>query len=163
MVLQQDARTVTRPMPRKTVLIFSLAVLVGLAVPATLAHTEDNPDACDDKQGKECIPQGNHDACTGTRDWRKSGQDGSDYMRVIQIEDSEDEISVYAKKNLIEEGDDEDESENGEENETLLNTPGLLYVETNGFSGLQKSDWQCTSPHHEDPEEWVKHPDKVIL
>lgn len=139
---------------RKTVAIVGIALLVGFAVPATMAHTEENSDACSEQKGKNCTPEGVHHACVGTRDWHKSGDDDVN-VRSINIGNSLYNVSAYVNMNPLESGDDEDDG--------LLSTPALLYLETNGFSGLQKSDWQCKSVHHEDAYEWEPHPDQVIL
>lgn len=143
-------------MMRKTVAIVSIAVLIGFAVPATLAHTEENPDACSEQKGKNCTPEGVHHACTGTRDWHKSGDDGFS-VRSINLGNSLYNVSAYVNMDPLSSSGDDDEDEG------LLSTPALLYLETNGFSGLQRSDWHCMSVHHDDANTWEAHPDQVVL
>ncbi len=137
---------------RKATLIVAIAIIIGLAVPATMAHTEEREDACSEQHGNHCTPEGNHHACTGVRDWHQSSESDT---RSISIENTLHEVEAYIKT-------DWNFDQIGEE--LPLVTPGIIYIETNGFSGLQKSDWQCKShTHDEGPSEWIPHPDQVLL
>lgn len=140
---------------RKTIVIVAIAIIVGLAVPAAMAHTEHEEEACSEQHGNHCTPEGNHHACTGVRDWHESGQSESD-TRSITIENTIHEVQAYVET-------DWDLDELGDE--LPLTTPGTIYIETNGFSGLQKSDWYCKSHTHDEvgSNEWVSHPDQVLL
>lgn len=133
---------------KRTHVIIAAALVVGMAVPVTVAHTEDNANACN-KQADPCTPSENHKACKGDRN--RLGEGGTQ-IGLILAEDPE-EIGAYL-----------DTRGDGSEDESLVDTPGILYVESNGFSDLQRSDWKCQSVEHEvDPGEWVEHPDQVVI
>lgn len=136
----------------RTTMIIAAALVVGLAVPAAIAHTEQNPNACKENRDP-CGNAENHRACKGDRSVLAGNHGG--YQLGITLAEEPEQIGAY----LDTRGDGE-EQEDG----TLLDSPGILYIESNGFENLQRSDWKCKSKEHEVPhDEWVEHPDQVVL
>lgn len=136
---------------RKTLVIATVVLVLGMAVPAAIAHTEERADACDQNR-QPCQPTGNHNKCKGTRDWLDA-DDPPGYLTGFTLAEEPETVGAYVHYT----GSD-GASEDGE-----VAQPGFFYVETNGFDGFQKSDWKCKSDAHEHAGEWVEHPDQVIL
>lgn len=143
----------------KRMIAFSLAiVLVAAGVPA-LAHEANYPGECDDRNNQERCERNDgiapaHDRCTGVRDHMWTGD--SVVQKSIGFAISE-ENSVEA---YLHASDGEDE---GDDEDTQALMPGIVWLETNGFSGLQRTGFECTSPDHEKPSEWQTHADKVLI
>lgn len=144
-------------MKRMTAFVLA-AALVTVGVP-TLAHEAAYPSECDDRQGRdECQMQNGeppaHNRCTGERDHMVSDDDSliSRSLGFAVSEDQPVEAYIHAVT---------DEPSSGDGLGTLM--PGILWIETNGFSGLQRTDWECMSPAHEEPNEWETHADKVLI
>jgi hypothetical protein len=133
---------------RTTLVIVAALAVAGATVPAALAHTEENPDACSEDAHDTCKPKGNHRVCTGFRDWLDNGeQEGT--MFGLSLAEASQSVGAYVHTG----------GEGAEDDPRA----GLLYLETNGFDGFQKDDWKCKSGGHEDPSEWIEHPDQMIL
>lgn len=140
---------------RKTMVIGLAIVLVAAATPVA-AHTEAKDDACTGNTDP-CTPQGNHEACKGTRDW--FDQDGGSSLSMLGLHIAEDPQEVGAYLHLPPHS---DESADPEGPAGLIQMPGVLWLETNGFSSLQKADWYCESVEH-GSDEMLQHADQVIL
>lgn len=140
---------------RKTMVIGLAVLLVAAAVPAG-AHTEENSEACSENTDP-CNDSENHKTCKGTRDWF-DGDSSSLSMMGFHIAEDPQEVGAYLH---LPPHDDEEADPDGPLG--LVSMPGVLWVETNGFSSLQKEDWECKSIEHEDGSKWVEHPDQVIL
>lgn len=139
---------------RKIIAIGLAVALAAMAAPVA-AHTEDNPEACNEDKDP-CNNRESHRACVGTRDWFDKGNQESLSMLGIQIAEEPEEIGVYIHA-------PPHPNENDGGTLGLEQAPGVLWMETNGFSSLQKADWSCQSIEHEDKDEWVEHPDRVII
>lgn len=140
---------------RKILAIGLATMLVAIAAPA-IAHEESNPNACK-KTKQDCKPHGNHFSCQGVRDWFDYRDDSLSKWGLHIAEDPQ-EIGAYLHAPPHGEPDDQNPSRAG------IEMPGVLWLETNGFESLQKNDWECKSIEHETPaNQWVEHPDQVIL
>lgn len=142
-------------MKQATAFVLATA-LVTLGVPA-VAHQAAYPDECDNTDGAGYCQtdQGRvpaHRQCVGERDWMS--EDGL-VKDNIGIDQGEESIVVYTYAP----GDTTTQSETG------APMPGLVWIEENGFSGLQHTDWQCNSEKHdrEDGDHWEVHADKVLI
>lgn len=127
------------------------ALLVGAAAPA-VAHTETDWDACE-KQKNPCTPTGTHAKCTGVRDWRDSTTQGTLSAFGVTIKQSGEEAGVYVHA-APDHGDSDPDVEG-------IALPGVLWIEMNGFSGLQKANWECVGA--QDAHGWDTHGDQVVL
>lgn len=144
----------------KRMIAFGLALmLVATGVP-TLAHEANYPGECDDRSGNGKCEQHDevhpaHKRCTGVRNHMWTS-DGSLVQKSVGFAVAQEtQIKAY-----LHASDGEDEGSQGEA-ETLM--PGLVWLETNGFSGLQRNGYECQSPAHDNPNEWQTHADQVLI
>jgi hypothetical protein len=136
-------------------------MLVAAGAPA-LAHEANYLDECNDQpDGVKCETDERsrpaHTYCSGDRDamW------GSNTLvqRDVGL-DINEETSVHAYIHAPADGGDSEESGDGPG--ALM--PGVVWLETNGFSSLQRSDFSCTqSPNINDDEAWDGHSDRVLI
>lgn len=143
-------------MKQVTALALALSLLV-VAAPV-VAHDAGYPQECDDRKGKdECQKdrgrEPNHKQCTGERNWMTSSRDSLVEEAIGIAGVSGDPIVAYAYA-------PGDEGTSGPSGTPM---PGVLWIEDNGFNGLQRTDWKCKSGSHDDPSEWNVHADKVLI
>lgn len=143
----------------KRMIAFSLAiVLVAASVPA-LAHEANYPGECDERKGNDRCEQDDevepaHDRCTGVRNHMWTSD--SIVQRTLGLAVSEDaSLKAYLHA-------EDGERENSEEGAQSL-MPGVIWLETNGFDGLQRTGFECMSDDHDNPNEWETHADKVLI
>lgn len=131
----------------KRAIAIALAVgLVAVAIPAS-AHQETEKDACTENKN-DCQPKGNHAWCTGIRDWGAYLNDGSLSILDVTLSQSETYTGVYV--HVPTGGSDDKESPSG-----------ILFMEFNGFSGLQTANWNCKDLGPSGPD--TSHGDTVII
>jgi hypothetical protein len=144
--------------PMKRMIAFALAVgLVTVAVPA-VAHEAAYPGECDDRDrnwrcedSDEESPA--HEKCTGVRNhmWTDDSVVEESLGFAVTGDAS---VQAYVHST--------DGGQGGGEGTDAL-TPGVIWIETNGFSGLQRSGYECTSQAHDNPGDWQDHSDKVLI
>lgn len=143
---------------KRTIAIVLAAALMTVAVPV-VAHEANYSSECENRTGSEECPgdrgrQPAHTQCTGPRDAMSSSNSDSLVRRSLGLAGAGN-LSVTAYIHITD--------EDSQAPQPGLSTPGILWLETNGFSGLQDTDWKCKSPDHEDPSEWESHADKVLI
>ena len=142
----------------KRMIAFAAAVVLVTATAPALAHEANYPGEGDDRQRNEKCERHDevspaHDKCTGIRNHMWTS-DNSLVKRSIGLAVSDD-ASFEAYVHHYDDGGD------GEEPTDL--TPGLVWIESNGFEGLQRNGFECQSPQHENPDEWQTHADQVLI
>lgn len=145
----------------KRMIVYGLAiVLVTVALP-TLAHQAAYPEECDDRvdlnrcqkdQGREPA----HKRCAGDRNAMTG--DGSEDENIIARRSLGIAGAPESLKAYVYASDDTTQNE-----ATGLPMPGLVWIEDNGFNGLQRTDWECQSDGHDDPKKYEVHADKVLI
>lgn len=142
----------------KRMIAFGLAlVLVATGMPA-LAHQANYPGECDDRSGDGKCEQHDevhpaHERCTGVRNHMWTS-DGSLVQKSVGLAVAQEtQIKAYLHTS--------DGDGGGDGAQSLM--PGVVWVETNGFSGLQRTGYECQSPAHENPNEWQTHADQVLI
>lgn len=142
---------------KRTIAFVLAAALVTVGVPS-LAHEAAYPSECDNPDGagycqsKEAQGNPAHEQCTGERNWMTADRENL-ARESIGIAGSEGGVVVYAYA----------PGDQAQQDATGAPMPGLLWVEDNGFSGMQRTDWRCKSHVHENADEWTVHADKVLI
>lgn len=149
----------------KRMIAFVLALtLVSVGVPA-LAHDAAFESECKERYGPneqrcKATPEGRpaHDRCKGERDQMDQDEENDELVeKAIGIADTEQgSLTAYAYAT-----EDAAQAQMDDEDGTLV--PGVLWIENNGFSSLQQTDWACKSNAHEDPDAWQVHADRVLI
>lgn len=142
---------------RKTMALLLAVTLVTVSVPA-LAHQAAYPSECDDRQRRDHCQKDHgrapaHDQCTGERNWMTSEQDSLAKETISIATPAGANVTAYTYA----------PGDSTAQQDTGTPMPGLLWMEDNGFSGLQRTDWRCRSPGHDDPSSWDVHADKVLI
>lgn len=142
----------------KRMIAFSLALALVAAGAPALAHEANYPGECDERKGGDQCEQDDsvkpaHDKCTGVRNhmWTDDGSIVKESLGLALSEDAS--VSAYIHT---------DTDDGGGEGAAAL-MPGIVWLETNGFSGLQRTGFECTSDGHDDPKEWQTHADKILI
>jgi hypothetical protein len=137
-----------------------LAVLLASVAGTGVAHTANYEGECDARVGAGICERNDpqpaaHDRCTGERKWTQADDD-SLYKTSIGLGGASD-VAAYVHSPPHSGADNQDPTVGD------VSMPGVLWIESNGFSDLQKNDFQCKSPNHEDPSSYQVHSDRVII
>lgn len=142
----------------RTLTIGLAVALVSVAGPS-IAHQANYAGECDDRIGPGICEKNDpelpaHVRCTGERKWMQRDDDSLQKTSIGLGGDSP--VAAYVHSPPHTGPDNQDPSEMG------IQMPGVLWLETNGFSDLQKNDFQCKSPDHQNRGYQV-HSDRVVI
>jgi hypothetical protein len=140
----------------KRLIALTLAIaLLTLPVPA-LAHEANYPKECEDRSGLGLCETDDdedpaHKQCTGYR-YQSSNTNSENPMVERFFSVGDETVGAYIFS-----------PDRGDASGSDPLSPGLIWIETNGFDKLQRTDYECKSQDHENPNEWVTHADKVLI
>lgn len=152
---------------KQGVALLLAVTLVTVGAPA-IAHQAAYPSECDSRVGENrCQAQDGqppaHKACDGQRKQINSYDHDDD-----SESQTEETREVLDRKLSLPVGPGVDAYVQASGSTTQSQTtgtpmPGLIWIEDNGFSGLQRTDWKCLSNDHANPNEPEVHADTVLI